>query len=49
MKNQVEAKRVKVIATGGLSKQVGTHTDYFDIIDPMLTLDGLRLIMERQV
>lgn len=39
---------VKVIATGGLSEEVGAHTNYFDMIDPMLTLDGLRLIMERQ-
>lgn len=39
---------VKVIATGGLSEEIGTHTDYFDVIDPMLTLDGLRLIMDRQ-
>lgn len=37
-----------VIATGGLSEKIAEHTDYFDIIDPMLTLDGLRLIMERQ-
>ncbi|HEX6983021.1 MAG TPA: type III pantothenate kinase [Balneolaceae bacterium] len=37
----------KVIATGGLSEKVGPYTNYFDIIDPMLTLDGLRLIAER--
>lgn len=47
MKKQL-GEPVKVIATGGLSEEVGTHTDYFDVIDPMLTLDGLRLIMERQ-
>ncbi|MGM0547308.1 MAG: type III pantothenate kinase [Bacteroidota bacterium] len=38
----------KVVATGGLSQQIAEHTDYFDVIDPMLTLDGLRMIMERQ-
>jgi type III pantothenate kinase len=38
----------KVLATGGLSEKMGAHTDYFDVIDPMLTLDGLRLIMDRQ-
>lgn len=48
MKKQLGTKPVKVIATGGLSEQVGRYTDYFDIIDPMLTLDGLRLITERQ-
>lgn len=47
MKKQL-GEPVKVIATGGLSEEVGTHTDYFDEIDPMLTLDGLRLIMKRQ-
>lgn len=38
----------KVIATGGLSEKVGSYTDYFDVIDPMLTLDGLRVISKRQ-
>lgn len=38
----------RVLATGGLSEIVGPHTDYFDIIDPMLTLDGLRVIANRQ-
>lgn len=38
----------KVIATGGLSEKVGSYTDYFDVVDPMLTLNGLRIIMERQ-
>lgn len=38
----------KIIATGGLSEKIGPHTDYFDVVDPMLTLNGLRLIMERQ-
>ena len=47
MKKQLSAD-VKVIATGGLSEKMGAHTDYFDVVDPMLTLDGLRLIMKRQ-
>lgn len=46
MKKQIGP--AKVIATGGLSKKIGPHTNYFDVIDPMLTLDGLRIIMERQ-
>ncbi len=46
MKKQIG--EAKVIATGGLSEKIGPHTDYFDVIDPMLTLDGLRIIMERQ-
>lgn len=37
----------KVIATGGLSRVIGPHTDRFDAVDPWLTLDGLRLIAAR--
>jgi type III pantothenate kinase len=47
MQNQL-GESAKVIATGGLSEKIAEHTDYFDVIDPMLTLDGLRIIMERQ-
>lgn len=48
MKTQLGSESVKVIATGGLSEKVGHHTDYFDVVDPMLTLNGLRLIVDRQ-
>jgi type III pantothenate kinase len=37
----------KVIATGGLSTVLAPLTDRFDAVDPWLTLDGLRLIAER--
>lgn len=37
----------KVIATGGLSSTVAPYTDYFDAVDPMLTLNGLRIVSER--
>lgn len=37
----------KVIATGGLANLINAETDVIDHIDPMLTLDGLRLIYER--
>lgn len=47
MKQQMGSS-VKVVATGGLSETIAEHTDYFDVIDSMLTLDGLRLIIERQ-
>lgn len=36
----------KVIATGGWAHQVARETDCIDIIDPELTLTGLRLIYE---
>jgi len=37
---------MKVIATGGLAKSIALETDTIDIIDPWLTLEGLRLIWE---
>jgi len=36
----------KVIATGGLSEIIARHTQSIDIIDPWLTLDGLRILWE---
>ena len=36
----------KVIATGGLSAIIAKHTASIDIIDPWLTLDGLRILWE---
>jgi len=38
----------KVMATGGLSEKVAPHTEYFDAVDPALTLNGLRIIAMRQ-
>ncbi|GAB4414484.1 MAG: type III pantothenate kinase [Bacteroidia bacterium] len=37
----------RVFATGGLAGRLSPLHDYFDEIDPMLTLDGLRLIADR--
>ena len=37
----------KVVATGGLGNIIVPETDYIDIYDPMLTLDGLRMIYEK--
>jgi type III pantothenate kinase len=36
----------KVIATGGLARVVADHTHCVHIVDPNLTLEGLRLIYE---
>ncbi len=37
----------KVIATGGLAPLFSEGTEIFDRIDPDLTLDGLRMLAER--
>ncbi|MFM1655024.1 type III pantothenate kinase [Brevibacillus sp. B_LB10_24] len=39
----------KVIATGGLAALIADETDSIDIVDPNLTLKGLRLIYERNI
>ena len=38
--------RIRVIATGGLAEVVAPETSAIDVIDPQLTLKGLRLIYE---
>lgn len=42
-----EVGPARVIATGGLAKLLAPHTDCFDVVDPMLTLDGLNIIAGR--
>ncbi len=44
---RAELGGAQVVATGGLSTVLAPLTDHFDAIDPWLTLDGLRLIAER--
>ena len=43
----VEHKDIKVVATGGFSTLIASESKYIKIIDKMLTLDGLRIIYER--
>jgi type III pantothenate kinase len=44
---KAEMGKASVIATGGLSGVIGPLTNRFDAVEPWLTLDGLRLIAER--
>lgn len=44
---KAELGYASVIATGGLSSVIAPLTNRFDEVDPWLTLDGLRLIAER--
>ena len=40
--------KTKVIATGGLAPLIATGSDFIEEIDDTLTLEGLRLVYERQ-
>jgi len=48
LKRELEAPdgKIRVIATGGLAEVVAPETPAIDLIDPQLTLKGLRLIYE---
>lgn len=48
MKQEMGQPRVRVVATGGLSRLIADHTNLIDVVDGRLTLDGLRLIYRRR-
>lgn len=47
LKEESGYANAKVIATGGLGKIIVPETDIFDDYNPMLTLEGLRIIYEK--
>lgn len=47
MKDECEFDDVKVIATGGLGRLISENTDMIDIYDSELTLQGMRIIYEK--
>lgn len=40
-------QKTQVIATGGVSEVIAAKTDVIDTLDPLLTLDGLRIIYRK--
>ncbi len=48
MKEESGLDNIKVVATGGLGKLIYENTDKIDVYDANLTLQGLRLIYEKQ-
>lgn len=49
MKKEMGDSRIKVIATGGMAHLVKNNSDVIDVINPDLTLTGLRLIYEKNL
>jgi type III pantothenate kinase len=47
MTREMDAGRVKVMATGGLAPLVSGESRTIELVDEFLTLDGLRLLFER--
>lgn len=49
VKKEANIPDLKVVATGGLGRIIAENTDMIDVYDPLLTLEGLRLIYEKNV
>lgn len=47
MKEELNCNSVRVIATGGLAPLIASETDSIDNVDKFLTLEGLRVIHEK--
>ena len=46
IRGELEAPEARVIATGGLAELIAPHSASIELVDPFLTLDGLRLVWE---
>ncbi|SEU31316.1 type III pantothenate kinase [Paenibacillus sp. NFR01] len=47
IKLEMNATELKVISTGGLAPLIAGETDCIDEVNPLLTLEGLRIVYER--
>ena len=47
IKKETGCQDMKVVATGGLGRAISQETDLIDLYDQTLTLDGLRIIFEK--
>ena len=47
VKEETGVADMKAVATGGLGRIISAETDMIDVYDPDLTLDGLRIIYEK--
>ncbi len=49
VKKEAGLAEMKVVATGGLGRIISEETDMIQVYDKNLTLEGLRLIYEKNV
>lgn len=47
MKKELGDINTKVVATGGLSKLIASESETIDIVNGLITLEGLRIIYDR--
>ncbi|NLM03602.1 MAG: type III pantothenate kinase [Clostridiales bacterium] len=47
MKKELDNHSTKVIATGGMANMIASETEYIDTVDMTLTLEGLKIIYNR--
>ena len=47
MKDELNCGPVRVVATGGLAPLIASETNSIDNVDKFLTLEGLRVIYEK--
>lgn len=47
IKRELPKKSARVVATGGLARLISAETDVIEEINPLLTLEGLRILYER--
>ncbi|MCG0275779.1 MAG: type III pantothenate kinase [Thermosediminibacteraceae bacterium] len=47
MKEEIGAEKVFVVATGGIAQLISSGSRTIDKVDPMLTLEGLRIVYEK--
>lgn len=47
VKKETGLENLKVVATGGLGRLISDETDMIDVYDPALTLDGLKIIYDK--
>ena len=49
MKTEMNEEQIKVIAVGGFAKLIASESDTIDEVNPLLTLEGLRIIYEKNL